>query len=153
MGISGGRPKTVTPPISIPVKPRVSSAFAKDSREAPNKRFTTWFTFNLTEACTRHAQYTFSPRVDVTTIVLALVSNGYPYSRQNSAVSANAGSHGMISWVIINETKASATLECGWFMGVQNQLLTVMGLSVRTAARLSTQSNHIARRSLGSQVV
>ncbi len=97
IGSPGGRPNTVTPPISWFVSARVSSAEAKEAR-APNRCLTARFTSRRVVASTTQAAYFGGLALPITRIVLAESSRAKPYAAQNAAVSARAGSHGKISY-------------------------------------------------------
>ena len=55
IGSSGGSPKTVTPPIAIPVSARVSSAAANDALRVPSRSRTDRLTSSRVVARTTHA--------------------------------------------------------------------------------------------------
>ena len=76
-GRSAGSPKTVTPPISWPVRALVSSGVANDDLR-PKRTFTTWFTASRCVARTTQAAYTGCVPLPTTTIVLAESSGANP---------------------------------------------------------------------------
>src|SRR5437870_3717820 len=87
-GIPGGSAKTVTPPMSMPVTARVSSADAKESFDAPISRRTAWLTSSRVVAFTTHAAYCLGSFFEATMIVFAACASGTPYLSQYGPVSA-----------------------------------------------------------------
>src|SRR5215472_2935838 len=108
-GRSGGRASRVTPPISMPVSARVSSAVANDTRGTSRRRRTTWFTSSRVVASTRQAQYFLGSFFEATMIVLPEWSRATPYFSQNAAVSANSGSMRISSHGAPRPSRAWAT--------------------------------------------
>ena len=77
-GRSGGRPKTVTPPIAIPVSPWVCSADANDALRVPSRSRTARFTSSRVVARTTQAAKTGGSDLPMTTIVFAESSGANP---------------------------------------------------------------------------
>jgi hypothetical protein len=71
IGNVGGNPYGVTPPISMPVIWRVSSAEANDAFLTPNRLRTTPLTSSRVVASTRQAAYTRGSVLPTTTMALA----------------------------------------------------------------------------------
>jgi hypothetical protein len=70
MGSSAGSAKMVTPPIIMPVRARVSSDVAKDSRGTPISFRTAWLTSRRRVALTTQAAYCFGSFFEATMMVL-----------------------------------------------------------------------------------
>ena len=71
IGIEAGRPKTVTPPICIPVNSAVTSAGANDALRVPRRSRTVRFTSSRNGASVTQAAYVGGSDLPMTTIVLA----------------------------------------------------------------------------------
>ena len=71
-------PNGVTPPISIPVSSRVSSAEANDALRVPSRSRTAWLTSSRSGARTMHAAYTRGSALPTTTMVFAESSGAKP---------------------------------------------------------------------------
>ncbi len=78
IGRSGGRPKTVTPPICMPVSLAVSSAGAKDALRVPSRSRTVRFTSRRYGARVTQAANRGGSDLPITTIVLAESSGENP---------------------------------------------------------------------------
>ena len=77
IGMSAGRPKTVTPPISMPVSSRVASDGAKEAR-TPSFCLTARLTSRRVVARTTQAAYFGGFDLPITRIVLAESSGAKP---------------------------------------------------------------------------
>ena len=71
IGRPAGSPNTVTPPISMPVMARVSSAGANDALRVPRRSLTARFTSRRLGARTTHAAYGGGSARPATRIVFA----------------------------------------------------------------------------------
>ena len=78
IGRPAGRPKTVTPPICIPVRAAVSSAGANDALRVPSRSRTVRFTSSRYGASVTQAAKRGGSDLPITTIVLAESSGSNP---------------------------------------------------------------------------
>src|SRR5580700_2067852 len=94
----------------MPVISRVWSAEANDALRTPSRSQTAWFTSSRQVAGTTHAQAIPGSLRAATTIVLADSSGETPYLAQNAAVSANSGSHAIVSCATPSAASLSRTM-------------------------------------------